>query len=168
MSRCRTWIFMFDPSATYRYFCCGSLDSATSNAEPSPKRVLRDECLFHVSAVRLEHLNSIVGAIADIEQAVIRERDAVNRSAELLRWWLGRVVWRKFLVVGLVPIRAPVPLVFTCVRIEDDHPAVAISICHIEFVGFWVHQRFCREPQIFRIIAAFAVVGLADLHQKFT
>src|ERR1041384_396483 len=30
-----TWIFWFDPSATYRYFCWGSFDNAISNVDPS-------------------------------------------------------------------------------------------------------------------------------------
>ena len=157
---------MFEPSATYKYFCCGSLDKRHVERRPVAKRVLGDECLLDVCAVRLEHLDAIVGAIADVQQAVVRERDAVHRSAELLGWRIARVVWRKFRVVGLVAVCAPVPLVFACVRIEDDHPAVAVAVGHIQFVGLRVDQRLRRQPQIVRIVAALALIRLADLHQE--
>src|SRR5437870_1848101 len=53
-----------------------------------PKRILEDEQLFHERAIGLEHLDTVVGAVADVQQAILGKLDAVNRSAELLGGWI--------------------------------------------------------------------------------
>ena len=48
------------------------------------ERVLFDEGFFDERAVLLEHLNAVVGAITNVEQAVVCEFGAVDGVAELL------------------------------------------------------------------------------------
>src|SRR5262249_36439687 len=39
--------------------------------------------LLHEAAVLAEHLNAVVGAVADVDEAIPRDLDAMNRVAEL-------------------------------------------------------------------------------------
>ena len=79
---------------------------------------------------------------------------------------IAGIVGRKLRVVGLVAVRAPVPLVFAGIGVEDDHPAVAVAVGDIQFVGLRVDERLGGQPQILGIVAALALIGLADLHQE--
>src|SRR5258706_894408 len=64
---------------------------------------IEDE-LLHIGAVLLEHMDAIVGAVADIDQPVIGDDDAMDGIAELLR--LG-IVGRQILVGRRLAIGAP-------------------------------------------------------------
>ena len=74
--------------------CCGSLENAMSHTEPSPRVVFDDERFLHERAVLPEHLDAIVAAIADVDQAVLRDLDAAD-GAELLRGRRRRIVRRR-------------------------------------------------------------------------
>src|ERR1019366_2698372 len=50
----------------------------------STLRLLTDEDFLHECAVRFEHLNPVVHAVAYIQQAIDRKSHAVHRIAELL------------------------------------------------------------------------------------
>src|SRR6185295_8577469 len=83
-----------------------------------------DEDFVDERTVQLERLNSVVHAVADIDETVVRHGDTVH-SVELLRsgTFIGPRSGR--LVVRLVAVGAPMPLVRTGLRVEHDHAAVA-------------------------------------------
>src|SRR5262245_32938577 len=70
--------------------------------------VLRQEGFVDVRAVRFEHLDAIVDAVADVEQAVVRQIRAVHRVAELLGRRRGRIIGAQRGVIRLRAVRAPV------------------------------------------------------------
>ena len=128
-------------------------------------RVLVDERLFHERAVRLEHLNAIVDAVAYVEQPIDRELRAVNRVAELLRGRRSRIVVAEIHVLRLMAVRAPMTFVCARLGIVDDHAVIAVAVGNIDFVRDAVDERLCRQPQVVRVVAPFALAGLANLHQ---
>src|SRR5258708_20966888 len=68
-------------------FLLGVLGKSDVPGRAVTESPLRDESFFHESAVFLEHLDAIVGAITDIEKAVARKFGAMHRIAKLLRGW---------------------------------------------------------------------------------
>src|SRR5205807_4295497 len=93
-------------------------------ARLSFERVLGDE-----AAVLAEDLQPVVGAVADVHQAVdLREADAVHRIAELRRRGPRRIVRRGLLVARPLAVRAPVALVRAALGIEHHHPAVSVAV----------------------------------------
>ena len=71
-------------------------------------------------------------------------------------------------IVGLVPIGAPVPLVFAGIRVEHDHAMVPVTIGDVQFVGLGIDKRLGGPAQILDVITAFAASGFADLHQELS
>ena len=69
-------------------------------------------------------------------------------------------------IVGLVAVGAPVALVLAGLGIEDDDAVVAVAIGHVQFVGLRVDVHLGRALQVLDVVAALALAGLADLHQK--
>ena len=67
------------------YRCSRSLEKAISHTDPSPRLRLADEGFLHELAVLLKHLDPVVGAVADIQQTVIREIGGVHQDQDLLR-----------------------------------------------------------------------------------
>jgi hypothetical protein len=61
--------------------------------------LLLEEMLGHEGAILAEDLQAIVGAVADVDQAILGDANAVHRIAELLRGRLRGVVGRLLLVV---------------------------------------------------------------------
>jgi hypothetical protein len=57
-------------------------------------------------------------------------------------------------------------LVLSGLRVIDDHAVIAVSVGNIELVGSFIDEQFRRALQIARVIAAFAFVGMTDLHQE--
>src|ERR1035437_6429514 len=94
------------------------------------KKRFLDEC-----AVGLEHLNSIVDAIAHIEQTVIGKLGAVDGIAKLLGWRLVRLVGTGVRVVRLLAVGAPMTFISTCIGVRSDDAMVAIAIGDVKFVG---------------------------------
>ena len=87
-------------------------------------------------AVFLEHLDTVVGAVADIHQPVARDPDAVHRARERLRQVSDRdrLVGRQFVIDRcLGAVGAPVAFIRTGLGIEHDDPAIAVAVCDIEF-----------------------------------
>src|SRR4051812_23933666 len=65
------------------------------------------ESFLDESSIRLEHLDAVIDAVANVKLVVIREIRAMNRVAELLgRRRLG-IVTANICIVGLVPVSAP-------------------------------------------------------------
>src|SRR5262249_40372492 len=88
---------------------------------------LRDERFFHKLAVLLKHLDSIVLAVAYIDQTILRDRGAAYRSKLFCRRRI-RIVRAEARVIGLLAVSAPVALVGAGVAIEDDDAVIAESI----------------------------------------
>ena len=131
------------------------------------ERLLVEERLLDERAVRLEHLDAIVDAIADVQQPIDREIGAVHRIAELLRRRRVRIVPSEIHIVGLVAVGAPVPLVLAGVGVEHDDAMVAVAVGDVQLVGLLVDEGLGRQPQIRDVVAALARSRLADLHQEF-
>ena len=45
---------------------------------------------------------------------------------------------------------------------------IAVAVGDVQFVGLRIDKRLGRQPQIRDIVAAFALLRLADLHQEFS
>src|SRR6202035_2314783 len=88
--------------------------------------------------------------------------------AELLGGRRIRVVGAQIRVVRFVAVRAPVALVLAGVGVEDDDAMVAVAVGNVDFIGLLVDESFGGQAEILHVVAALAVVGLADLHQKFS
>src|SRR5438093_4242770 len=71
-------------------------------------------------------------------------------------------------IFRFVSVSAPVTFVFAGFGIIDDHAMVAIAIGDVHFVGLLVDERFRRPPEVFGVVTAFALAGLADLHQELS
>src|SRR6185503_619986 len=116
--------------------------------------------------VLAEDLQAVVGAVTDVDEAVLVDTDAVHRVAELLRRRLGRIVWRRLLVAGRFAIGAPVALVGAGLGIEHDHTPVAVAIGREHFLRGDVHRNVGRRPQSLGRIAVVALARLADLQDE--
>ena len=89
----------------------------------------------------LEYLDTIVHAVADIEQAIVRELRAVHRAAELLIDRRVRIVIAGVGVVRLVAIGAPMPLVLAGVGVEHDDAFVAVAVGDVQLIGFRIDKQ---------------------------
>ncbi len=138
-----------------------------SQAEPRPTRVLFDEDFLDEGPVRLEHLNAIVDAIANIQQIVVRQLGAMHRIAELLRGRRVGIVGARVGVVGLVAVGAPMPLVLAGIGVEHDHAMIPVAVGDIQLIGLGIDERLGGQPQILDIVAAFALLGLPICIRNF-
>src|SRR5436305_14062992 len=99
------------------------------------ERVLLIEPLLDEGAVLLEHLDPVLGAIADINQAVIGELHAMHGIAELLlRRRLG-IVRRLLAIIRRIAVGAPMPLIGAGRRVVDNDAAVAVAVGDVDLVG---------------------------------
>src|SRR5262249_30543621 len=92
----------------------------------------------------------------------------MDRISELLRRHRIRIVWTQVLIARLIPVRAPMAFVFSCFGVVDDHSVVAVTICDVRFIFLFVDEDFGWASQILHVVAALALAGLADLHEKFS
>ena len=130
------------------------------------QRVLGEERLLHELAVRLEHLQAVVGAVADIDEPVVRTLDAVHRVAELLRRRRLGIVGAEVGVVRLVAVGAPVALHLAGVGVEHRHALVAVAVRHVGLVGLRIDPDLGDAAEILLIVAAGVLAGVADLQQE--
>src|SRR5262249_16200559 len=84
--------------------------------------VLGDE-----AAVLAEDLHAVVGAVADIDETIPIDANAMHRISELLRGRLARIIGRRLVVARFLAVGAPVPLVSTGVGIEHG-AAIAVAV----------------------------------------
>src|SRR5580704_4134024 len=91
----------------------------------------------------MKNLDAVVHPVAHVHQAIVRDDDAVWRAevfegvlSALLRYVLElRWIERRSLVIAwLVAVCAPKSFELAGVLIEDNYPAVAVSIGNIHFV----------------------------------
>ena len=125
-----------------------------------------DQRLCHERPVRLEHLQALVAAVADVDAAVRRPSHAMRR-VELLRQ--GSVPRERRLggVVGRIAVGAPVTPVLAGVRVEDDHPPVGVAVADVDLVGRGVDEDAGRLAEEAGAAAARgAAAELADLQQE--
>src|SRR5258705_7184810 len=104
------------------------------------ERVLLEEKFLHEGAVLPKYLDTVVDAVADIDQSVIGDLHAMHRIGELLRHRRLGVVGRLFVVVGRIAIGAPVPLVGAGGGVEHDDAAVAVTVGDVDFVCILVDR----------------------------
>ena len=124
--------------------------------------------LAHEFAVGVEDLDAVVLAVAHIEQAIIGERDAMDRTAVLLQSRGGRVVGSLRAVVRLVAISAPPAFDLPGVRVDHDETPVLIAVGHEALIGLGIDKELRGPAEVLGVVAAAASVRLADLHQEFS
>ncbi len=129
-------------------------------------RVLRDDDFLHERAVAREHLNPVVGAVADVHEAVVRDLRAVHRIAELLRRRRLRVVGPQIGVVGLVAVGAPVALERAGVGVDHDDALVAIAVGDVGFVRRRIDEDLRGAPEVLRVVAAGVLSRMTHLQQE--
>ena len=77
--------------------------------------------------------------------------------------------WRELeVVVGLLPVCAPMTLVFAGVRIKYDDAVIKVSISHEQLVCLRVYKQTGRASQVLRIIAAAILSCMPDLHEELS
>ena len=146
--------------------CCGVLGEHDVPDRSRAARVLGVERLLHELAVRLEDLQPVVGAVAHVDEPVVRALDAVHRVAELLRGRRRGIVRAEVGVVRLVAVGAPVALHLAGVGVEHGDALVEIAVRDIGFVGFRIDPDLGDAAEILQVVAAAVLAEVADLHQE--
>ena len=98
----------------------------------------------------------------------MRELGAMYGVAELLRGRVAGVVAAERRIVGLVAVRAPVPLVLAGVCIEYDHAMIHVAVRHVDFVGRRIDDHVRGAAKVLGIVAAAVFPFVADLQQELT
>ena len=97
--------------------------------------IARDKELLDEVTALLEHLDTIVHAVANVDQTVIGDTHTVHWVSKLRRWRVsGRDVGPQIRVVRHTPVGAPVPLVLAGGRIYDQHALVLIAVGNVGLV----------------------------------
>src|SRR3954463_9843367 len=130
------------------------------------ERLLRDPRLLHELAFRREHLDAIVDAVADVDEAVVRHLGAVHRRAELLRRRRLGVVATEIRVVRLVAVGAPKALELAAVGIEHDDAFVAVAVRDVGLVLLLVDEDLRDLAEVLGAVAVHRHALLADHHQE--
>src|SRR5688572_30800675 len=124
-----------------------------------------EERFLHERAVGPEHLHAIVDAIADVDELILRDDDAVDRP-ELLRGRRRWIVIPDTGVIGFRAVGAPVALVLAGIGVENDDAAIAVAVGDVGLVGRGIDEDLRRPPQMFRVVAAFVDALSADLQEE--
>src|SRR5215470_5177311 len=119
-------------------------------------------------AVFSEDLDTIIGAVADIDEAVLVETDAVYGIAELLGRRFRWIVRRRFLIAWLLAVSTPMALVSAGFRIKHRDPSIGIAVGSKHLFGGGVDRDIGRRAKPFGRIAIIASARLADLQHKLT
>ena len=108
------------------------------------ERVVGDEIFFDELALFREYLDAVAAAIADVDQAIVRNLDAMNGVAEIFRRRPVRVVGRGRVVVELIDcdaVSAPGALEFPAFGIPYHDPLIDVAVGDVEFAGFLVQGK---------------------------
>src|SRR6185436_4874856 len=130
-------------------------------------RLAFHEPFFQEHAVDGERLNPVVGAVRDVDDAVVRDRHAVGR-VELLGGLAGGLAPVRRLVVRLLAVGTPVALVRAGVGVENDDATIAVAVGDEDFVRLRVHGDGGRPAQVFGAVAVDGDAALADLQQELS
>ncbi len=128
-------------SETSRYFCCrvgGKVDRSYGAAVQCP---VCDVEFFYELALLGEDLNAVAPAIADVDETVAREADAVDRISELLGPRAVRVMRRGRVIVNLIErfaVSSPAALESSSIGIPHDDSLIHITVRDVDFVGIFV------------------------------
>jgi hypothetical protein len=118
------------------------------------------------AAVLAEDLQTIVDAVADIDETVLVNANAMHRVAELLRWRASRIIGRRLLVARLVAVGTPVSLVGANLGIEHHHPAVGVAVGSEHFLRRDIDRDVGGRAKPLGRIAVVALALLADLQDE--
>src|SRR6478672_3099141 len=130
------------------------------------ERVLLEEPLLDEAAVLLEHLDTVVDAVADIDQPVIGELHAMHGIGELLRHRRLGIVRRLLGIIRRLAVGAPMPLVGAGGGVEHDDAPVAVAVGDVDLVGVLVDRGLGGLAELGGVVAALAGRDLADLHHE--
>ena len=133
------------------------------------QRLRLDAEFLHEGAVLAEHLDAVVGAVADIDEAVARQAHAVHRVGERLRQRAAAPARRAAACRRSAPcaVGAPVALVGAGLGIEHDDAAVAVAVGHVELVAASSVTMCAGRPSRVLLLEPPGRAGLADLPQEF-
>src|SRR3954453_6888564 len=129
-------------------------------------RCLLIDMLGDEAAVLAENLQAIVDAVADMDETILVDANAMHRIAELLRWRAGRIVGRRLLIAWLVAIGAPVALVGASLGVKHHHAAVRVAVGGEHFLRHDVDGNVCRRAKPLRRIAVVSLPLFPDLQDK--
>src|SRR3954447_15925026 len=131
-----------------------------------------DRELLHEGAVPLEPLHAIVEPVADVDEPVLGEPDAMDWITELLRRRIGRRLIAAhgdlLRVARRLSVGAPVSLVRSGFGVEDDDAAVLVPVGHEDFVGGRIELHSGGLPEPRRIGAVCLRTWFADLRHELT
>src|SRR5215510_14273195 len=127
--------------------------------------VLEHEGLAHEGAVLAEELHAIVLAVADHDQPINGDGDAVHRVGELLRWRPLEIPV-DLLVARPVAIGAPVPLVGASRGVEHNDALVAVAVGDEQLVGLTIDHHFGGPAEMLGVVRSARRAGLADPHHE--
>ena len=114
-------------------------------------RALRDERFLHERAVGPEHLQPIARAIADVEQAVVRQhRRSAPGCGTACAGGAAGSYGPQVVVVRLVAVRAPVPLHLAGVGVEHRDALVEIAVGDVGLVGLRVDEDLRDAAEVLR------------------
>src|SRR5712692_1900944 len=130
------------------------------------QRVPGKERFLHAGAARAEYLQAIIGAIAHVDQPIIRTLDAVHRVAELLRRRRLWIVVAELGVVRLVAVGAPVALHLAGIGVEHRHALVGVAVRDVGLVGLRIDPDLGDPAEVLEIVAAGVLAEPADLQQE--
>ena len=133
------------------------------DAVRSPAASLRgDHALLHECSVGLKYLDTIVRAVAHVDQLVVAQRDTVN-VAELRAVHIGSIHSCGRQIVRRLAVRAPVAQLVPGNSVEHDDAPVVQAIGNEYFVGGRVDRNAGCPVQVLGIVAALARTRLSDL-----
>src|SRR5215831_3464492 len=129
-------------------------------------RVLLIEMLGHERAILAEDLETVDGAVADIDKTVLVEAHAVDRIAGLGGRRLRGIVGRRLLITRLLAVSTPVALVSASFGIEYDNPAIGVSVGGKHLLGDGIDRDIGWRAEPLGRIAVVAGAGFADLEHE--
>jgi hypothetical protein len=112
-------------------------------------------------AAELEHLDPVVSAVRDINQVIIRNRNAAH-GIELRAPGPESSRLNGALSSGLLPY-APSAACISCIRVENNYATVSVTVGHEQLIGFLVDDDSGRPTYVSGIVAVGFHSGVPDL-----
>src|SRR6266487_5933274 len=131
------------------------------------ERLRLDPELLHERAVLAEHLDAVVGAVADVDEAVVAQPHTVHRVGKLLGERRLGIIGLLLVVARAMAVGAPVPLVGAGPAVEHEDAPVEIAVGDIELVRRFVDLQMRWPAELGLAVRATGRSSLADLLQEF-